>query len=372
MIANKWVTILVIALALYSFYKNQPSYYTASEEEQLQTQKLVNKLTEFVEVLSTSPKNKSLDSSPSSSGYSEIKIEDIAEDPNQTNTNTIANLESDVLKNNPNNEINEKLYSITYNLLHSVPGKLLMEKFLSSPNPNGNNHNQPVQYVNNSIIDVIEGDGEVTANCGDLVEVSYIIRLVDGKEIENTYKNNKKNTFQIGNREVIRGLEYAVIGMKEGGVRRLIVPPNFAYFNSKFDKEMLVGNEFVSIDVELVKIKSSVNRFQSKIKIFDNKKQDFSRQLLCSTRVDFTYKLSTVDEKILAQTTNVQSFVLGSSMVPDVINAAFLNISSESNRLVIFPASLLGGKKVSFLPKEIEIPANGTLLLDIYTFGRTE
>lgn len=370
---NKWVTILIVLLALYSFYKNQPNYHTASKEDQKQTHELVDKLKNYIDILSVSPKNKSLEEEKSINPYKEIKLEDIAENPDQEDSTPKSNLESNnYTQNNPNNEINEKLYSITYNLLHSAPGKFLLEKFLLSPDANKANHKQPTQYINNSIIDVIEGSGSIKADCGDTVEVSYIIRLVDGKEIENTYKQNKTITFQIGEKRVIKGLEYALIGMREGGIRRLIAPPNFAYADPKYDREMLVGNEFVTIDVELVKLKSSLTRFKDKVKIFDNSQMDNSQLLLCSTRVDFTYKLSTIDEKVISNSTDVHSIILGSKMLPDAINAGLLGLSSNANRLIILPASLVYKQKISFLPKNTSIPSTGTLILDINTFGKTE
>ena len=40
--------------------------------------------------------------------------------------------------------------------------------------------------------------------------------------------------FQIGNRQVIEGWEIGLLGMKKGGKRTLIIPPNLAYGETRF------------------------------------------------------------------------------------------------------------------------------------------
>ncbi len=66
------------------------------------------------------------------------------------------------------------------------------------------------------------------------------------------------------------------------------------------------------------------------------------------------------------------NFVLGSSEVPAAINIAFLDIKTNSKRVVILPSSLIYNKKISFLPSKISLPAKEMVILEIYTFGRTE
>jgi len=78
-------------------------------------------------------------------------------------------------------------------------------------------------------IDLIEGTGP-EAKAGDNVSVQYV--LVDyksGKEIESSWERNEPFPFVLGSSSVIPGWEQGVEGMKAGGRRELIIPPELAY-----------------------------------------------------------------------------------------------------------------------------------------------
>ena len=153
--------------------------------------------------------------------------------------------------------------------------------------------------------------------------------------------------------------------MKKDGRRRLVVPPKLAYTDPKISKGLIAGNEFVTIDIELLEIKPALKDWQDKIRIFDKKEEVKRRPLLCSNPVVFNYTISTSDEKILYKSLKPAIFILGSSSVPPAINKAFSNIRRYSTRSVILPSSLLYGRKISFLPKNIKLPAKGMIILDI-------
>jgi peptidylprolyl isomerase len=78
-------------------------------------------------------------------------------------------------------------------------------------------------------IDLIEGTG-AEAKAGDEVTVQYV--LVDyesGKEIESSWERNEPFPFVLGTGAVITGWDQGVEGMKVGGRRELIIPPQLAY-----------------------------------------------------------------------------------------------------------------------------------------------
>lgn len=78
-------------------------------------------------------------------------------------------------------------------------------------------------------IELIEGTGP-EAKAGDNVTVQYV--LVDyesGKEIESSWERNEPLPFTLGSSSVIPGWEQGVEGMKAGGRRELIIPPELAY-----------------------------------------------------------------------------------------------------------------------------------------------
>ncbi len=80
------------------------------------------------------------------------------------------------------------------------------------------------------IDDVRIGNGEVVTE-GDTVVVEYIGRLQDGTEFDNSYERGEPFTFTVGEGRVIAGWEKGLIGMKVGGERILVVPPDMAYGN---------------------------------------------------------------------------------------------------------------------------------------------
>jgi FKBP-type peptidyl-prolyl cis-trans isomerase len=78
-------------------------------------------------------------------------------------------------------------------------------------------------------IDLIEGTG-AEAKAGDNVTVQYV--LVDyksGEEIESSWDRGQPFTFALGTGSVIPGWDQGVEGMKVGGRRELIIPPQLAY-----------------------------------------------------------------------------------------------------------------------------------------------
>ncbi|MBX5483913.1 MAG: FKBP-type peptidyl-prolyl cis-trans isomerase, partial [Myxococcaceae bacterium] len=74
------------------------------------------------------------------------------------------------------------------------------------------------------IDDVKVGTG-AEAKPGQSVTVHYVGTLTDGTKFDSSRDRGKGFTFQLGARQVIRGWDQGVAGMKVGGVRRLTIPP---------------------------------------------------------------------------------------------------------------------------------------------------
>lgn len=77
-------------------------------------------------------------------------------------------------------------------------------------------------------IDVAPGPGVVIRE-GHQIDVFYAGWLPDGTQVDAVTRPSAPLTFRVGRREVIRGWEDAVIGMRVGGQRRIVVPPELAY-----------------------------------------------------------------------------------------------------------------------------------------------
>ena len=102
------------------------------------------------------------------------------------------------------------------------------------------------------IIDEVLGDGlEVTNH--SKVSVHYIGRLEDNNEFDNSYKRNQPFQFQIGVRQVILGWETGLLGMKEGGKRKIFIPYKLAYGESGAG-DLIPPKSNLIFEIELLKV----------------------------------------------------------------------------------------------------------------------
>jgi len=73
-----------------------------------------------------------------------------------------------------------------------------------------------------------EGSGE-TPTSGSLVEVHYTGRLLDGTKFDSSVDRGQRFLFVVGTGRVIKGWDEALLSMKKGEKRVLIIPPGLAY-----------------------------------------------------------------------------------------------------------------------------------------------
>ena len=77
--------------------------------------------------------------------------------------------------------------------------------------------------------DVVEGKGK-TAKAGDNVTVQYVgVNFSNGAEFDASWNRGEPFEFTLGAGQVIPGWDEGVAGMKEGGRRKLVIPPDQAY-----------------------------------------------------------------------------------------------------------------------------------------------
>lgn len=78
------------------------------------------------------------------------------------------------------------------------------------------------------MVDLEVGDGP-EIKPGELASVHYTLWREDGEVVDSTLDRGRPFNFVLGAHQVIPGLEEGVAGMKVGGVRQLVVPPELAY-----------------------------------------------------------------------------------------------------------------------------------------------
>lgn len=79
------------------------------------------------------------------------------------------------------------------------------------------------------VTDVSEGDG-AEATSGSTAVVHYVgVAYSTGEEFDSSWNREAPFAFPIGSGNVIAGWDRGVVGMKVGGRRQLVIPPDLAY-----------------------------------------------------------------------------------------------------------------------------------------------
>jgi FKBP-type peptidyl-prolyl cis-trans isomerase len=115
-----------------------------------------------------------------------------------------------------------------------------------------NSMNSVGDLENIVIEDVVEGEGEAVEE-GDSVSVHYIGTLQNGQQFDNSYVKGQPYAFTVGKGDVIKGWDLGLLGMKVGGQRILVIPPEYAY--GKEGMYPIPGNATLVFSVELIEIK---------------------------------------------------------------------------------------------------------------------
>jgi len=102
-----------------------------------------------------------------------------------------------------------------------------------------------------TIEDTVIGEGAAAVAGRDVI-VHYAGWLADGTQFDSSKEKQDPFEFTLGKKEVMPGWEEGLSGMKVGGTRKLIIPPQLAF------GEKVVGgigpNAMLIFEVELISI----------------------------------------------------------------------------------------------------------------------
>jgi FKBP-type peptidyl-prolyl cis-trans isomerase len=100
--------------------------------------------------------------------------------------------------------------------------------------------------------DLVVGTGaEATAK--KRVSVHYTGTLTNGSKFDSSHDRNEPFQFVLGAGQVIRGWDEGVAGMKVGGKRKLVIPPEMGYGARGFPP-VIPPNSTLVFEVELLAV----------------------------------------------------------------------------------------------------------------------
>lgn len=102
------------------------------------------------------------------------------------------------------------------------------------------------------IEDLTVGTG-TEAQTGNTVSVHYKGTLLNGTVFDASYDRGTPFSFTLGQNRVIQGWEQGVLGMKVGGKRKLVIPPDLAY--GPITRGPIPANSTLVFEVELLDVK---------------------------------------------------------------------------------------------------------------------
>ena len=107
------------------------------------------------------------------------------------------------------------------------------------------------------IQDVIVGSG-VEAKKGDIVSAHYVGTLSNGQKFDSSYDHGQPFSFTLGGGMVIQGWDFGLVGMRVGGKRKLIIPPDLGYGDRNIGEGLIPPNSTLFFDVELMAAQTPV------------------------------------------------------------------------------------------------------------------
>jgi len=102
--------------------------------------------------------------------------------------------------------------------------------------------------------DIVKGKGK-TARSGDNVSMQYVgVNFSNGAEFDASWNRGQPFEFTLGASQVIPGWDQGIEGMKEGGRRMLVIPPELGYGPQGTPDGSIPPNETLVFVVDLEKV----------------------------------------------------------------------------------------------------------------------
>ena len=172
----------------------------------------------------------------------------------------------------------------------------------------------------------IEGEGtEIVKH--SKIQVHYTGKLQDGTKFDSSFDRGEPFSFQIGLRQVIEGWEIGLMGMKVGGKRTLIIPPELAY-GERGAGDLIPPNATLTFDVELVAVQDPGYGFvkAEEIKVLQDDDYKF---------IDIRTKKDRDNTGIIPGSLEITAFDIYGNFVPEFMETFRELVSLEDNIVFI-------------------------------------
>jgi FKBP-type peptidyl-prolyl cis-trans isomerase FkpA len=139
----------------------------------------------------------------------------------------------------------------------SLLAYIVTTAFLAACGGDGGSSNAPTPTAPFSQTDLRTGSGREAVN-GSRITVNYSGWFYDPSQAEqkgrlfDTSMGRQPYTLTLGAGQVIQGWDRGLVGMKAGGVRRLVIPPELAYGASGYGQ--IPPNATLVFEVELLDV----------------------------------------------------------------------------------------------------------------------
>ncbi len=159
---------------------------------------------------------------------------------------------------------NLKMWLIVIAIIIVVFGIMFFWKSAGNSNQNqetGDNLSNTIDTMSKTlpnglqIIDEVVGTG-AEALAGNAVAVNYIGTLANGTKFDSSYDRGQPFSFVLGVGQVIKGWDEGVLGMKVGGKRKLVIPPDLGYGAQAAGNGVIPPNSTLVFEVELLGVQS--------------------------------------------------------------------------------------------------------------------
>ena len=131
------------------------------------------------------------------------------------------------------------------------------------------------------------------ASSGNGVYINYVGTLENGSIFDTTYILKSPYNFQLGSGTVIPGFDQGVTGMKVGGKRKIIIPPELAYGDRQ--QGLIPPNSTLTFEVQLLSnsynlYKNFTYNFQPPLKDYDGNENGYLANTPDNVKTAYKYQ----------------------------------------------------------------------------------